>query len=434
MFEDYATAPVPERKRFRWFSQGMVWSGGAFCLAAFSLGGLLASSMRFAAFLTAVFLGAVILTVLSCLTSFIGAKTHLTSTYHSRFTLGVVGGKIFGLILAVSLFGWFGYQCSYFASSAAAALELFGLPGGSPTVWAVVGGLAMMLTAVVGFSGITLLSIMGVPLLFLLVLLASAVTVRQVDFSMLRAAAQAGGSMSLSEGVVMVVGGFISGACITSDVSRFSKKPTDSTCGCILGFVVSFPIVLLLGGFFYYAYGTSDLCEVFITHCGLGLFAPFVLVISTWTTNDYNLYCSVLGTSNALDGHVRLPQWLLTLVVGGISTVLGALGIMDVFVSFLNLVGVLIPPVAAVIIADYYIYNRNSGLYSYENVNKLEGFRLNTCLSAAVGIGVGLLCNYGNIGLLNQLCSVIPACIAAMLASVAALVIYNTAAGFRAVP
>lgn len=427
VLEDYETKPVPEEKRFRWFSQGMVWAGSAFCLAAFSVGGMLASMMNFTQFLLAVLIGSAILTVIGSLVGMIGARTHLASAYTSRFTLGVGGAKIFGLIMALSLFGWFGYQCSYFASSTIATLQMFGVSGGNPTMWAIIGGIAMMITAIIGFKGIRWLSNVGVPLLFALVFIAGVITAVKVDFADLRAAsAAATGGIALPAAIVIVVGSFISGACTIPDFSRFSKQPSDATFGCILGFMISFPIILLLGGFFYYSYATSDLCTIFITQCGLGIFAAVVLILSTWTTNDNNLYSSVLGITNALGDKVKLPRWALTTIVGLVSTLLGALGIMNYFTAFLNLLGVLIPPIAAVIIADYYIYNRKGNLYDYESVPKLKNFRVNTCVSALVGIAVGLICNYTSI--LAGLCAVIPACIVAMLSSVICLVIYNAIA------
>jgi len=428
IFDDYATVPVPEGNRISWLTQGSVWAGTVFCATMFSLSGMLAASMTPATFLAAVLLGTAVIAVIACLIGSIGAKTHLSSSFNARFALGEKGGKLFGLILAVSMFGWFGCQCAHFADSTVSMLRMFGFPGGSHTVWATVGGLLMMITVIAGLKGITLLSTLGVPLLIALALTAAGLTVNQVDLSTLAAVpAIPGGSISLATGIGPVVGSFIIGACIISDLSRFSKNTRDAACACVLGLVVVFPVLLLLGGFFYYAYGTSDLCEVLVSYCGLGVFVPFVLVVSIWTTNDYNLYCAVLGVSNALDDRVKLPRWRLTLAMGAVSTLLGALGIMEEFTSFLNLLSTLIPPVAAVIIADYYLYNRNSGLYAYENAGKLQDFRANTCLSALVGITVGLLCNYTSIGFLRALCSVIPACILEMLTSVAALVIYNTA-------
>lgn len=432
VFEDYETKPVPEDQRFHWFSQGMVWAGSAFCLAAFSVGGMLAASMNFTSFLAAVLIGAAILTVIGSLIGMIGARTHLAGAFTARFTLGTGGAKIFGLIVALSLFGWFGFQCSYFASSTIATLEMFGLSGGNPTVWAIIGGLAMMITAIVGFKGIKWLSNVGVPLLFALVFVAAIITLKKVDFATIRAAsAAAAGGTPIPAAIVTVVGSFISGACAVCDFTRFSKEPKDATYGCILGYMISFPIILLLGGFFYYSYATSDLCAIFITQCGLGVFAAFVLIVSTWTTNDNNLYSSVLGITNALGDHMKMPRWVLTLVVGVISTLLGAMGIMNYFTDFLNLLGVLIPPISGVIIADYYLYNRASGLYDYESVGSLKAFRADTCVSSLVGMGVGLLCNYAHIGFLAAICSVLPACVVAMLASVICLVIFNACAGSR---
>lgn len=425
-FEDYAVSPVPEEKRITWFSQGLVWGGVAFSAAMFSVGGTLAASMAPATFVAAVLLGTLIVTVIASLIGVIGARSHLTSAFNARFALGVEGGKLFGLILALSLSGWFGYQCCYFANSTVSTLRMFGFSGGSPVAWTIGGGLLMMVTVITGFNGIMLLSTLGVPLLFMLALVAVVMTAGQGDLSALWAGTgAASGSMGLSGGVVLVVGSYITGACITPDLSRFSRRPKDAVGGCILGFMIAFPILLLLGGYFYYVCGVSDLCDVLGSRCGLGLFIPFVQLISIWTTNNYNLYCSVLGLSNALDGHAKPPRWLLTVAAGSVSTLMGALGVMEALVSFLNLLGILIPPVAAVIIADYYLYNRNSGLYAYKSVKELRNFRANTCLSALVGMAAGLLCDYSNIGFLHTLCSIIPSCIVTMLASVAALAIYN---------
>lgn len=427
LFEDYATAPVPESARISGLPQGLVLAGIAFCVTLFSVGAMLAAAMGFVSFLTAVLFGSAILTFIGLLIGSIGARTHLSSAFNARFTLGKTGGKLFGVILAVSLFGWFGYQCYYFALSTVSALHMFGFSGGSTAVWSVAGGLLMTLTVIAGFNGITMLSAVGVPLLFAIALYSAAVTAGQTDiYTIVSSAAPAEGGMSVSGGTVIVVGSLITGSCVISDISRFSRNRSNATACSVLGFMIGFPLTLLLGGFFYYAYGVSEPCEVLLVYCDMGIFVPFLLLVSTWTTNGYNLYCSVLGISSAIDGgHVRLPHWLLVLAGGIISTLLGALGIMDTFASFLNLLGVLIPPVAAVIIADFYFYNRHSSLYAFESAETLPNFRVNTCLSAVVGIAAGLLCNYSGLGFFNALCSVVPACIVAMLSSGAALVICN---------
>ena len=430
----YAVRPVPAEKRIGWGLQGLIWSGTMFCIPVFTVGGTLAAAMDMPSFLAAVLLGTVVIALVGLLTGNIGARTHLTSGFNARFALGVTGGKIFSLILALSLFGWFGYQCHDFAKSVVSSLAMFGFPNGSTTLWTIVGGLVVIATAIAGFSGITLFSALGVPLLIALVLATAFVTAGQVDNSVLRAASEAAaGGMSLSTGVTLVVGSYITGACITADVSCFSKTPKDAFWGSFLGYMIAFPLAFLLGGFFQYSYGVSNICQVMFTYCDMALFVPFVLAISIWAINNYNLYCAVRGIINTLDGHVKLPLWLVTLLAGAVSTLLGALGIMDTLSSFLSLLGVLIPPVAAVIIADYYLYHRNSGLYDYKGAGQLANFRGSTCLSAAAGIVVGLACNYADIPFLNALCQIVPSCIVAMFSSVAVLVIYNIAAHSRTI-
>lgn len=433
-FGDHAVRPVPEENHIGWGTQGLIWAGTVFCLPVFSLGGALAAAMDATSFLSAVFFGTLVIVLIGFLTGTIGARTHLASGFNARFALGSAGGRIFSLILALSLSGWFGFQCHDFAKSVVSTLTMFGFPSGSVFVWTTVGGLLMILTATAGFNGIALLSAMGVPLLIALSLTAAFVTARQVDGSVLRAAsAAAAGGMSLSTGTTLVVGSYITGVCITADVSRFSKTQKDSFWGAFLGYMIAFPFALLLGGFFQYAYGISNICHVMFSYCGMALFVPFVLVVSIWAINNFNLYCAVLGIISALDGRIKLPQWSVTLLVGVVSTLLGSLGIMDTLSPILNFLGVLIPPVAAVIIADYYFYNRNSGLYDYDSTGKLRNFRVNTCLSASAGIAVGLLCNYADIPFLNALCSVFSASVLAMLSGVAVLVIYNTVNHFRTV-
>lgn len=423
VFQDYETQPVPEEKRTRWYSQGMVWAGSAFCLPAFSIGATLAANMSFGSFMVATLIGSAILTLVAALIGVIGAKTHLPSAFTSRFALGTGGSKVFGLVVALSLFGWFGFQCSYFASSTIATLQLFGLSGGSMAMWTIIGGLAMMITAVIGFKGIKVLSNFGVPLLFALVAIAFIVTCTKTDMATLKAASAASaGKMGIPAAVVTVVGSFIAGACIVPDFSRYSKYPKDAAYGSFLGFMISFPLILVLGAFFYYAYASFDLCQVFIQFCGLGFFAAIVLILSTWTTNDNNLYSSVLGISNAI-GNDRIPRWLLTVIVGVVSTLLGVLGLINYFLNFLNLLGVLIPPFAGAIIADYFLYGRKNGSYDFANADKVPTWNVGPCVAAVVGMIVGLLCNYT--GILSFLTAICPASILAILGAVATLAIYN---------
>lgn len=427
VLDDYENCPVPEKECFGWYQQAAVWLGCGFCLAAFSLGGSLAEGLGFGNACLALLIGCVVLTLMSGLIGAIGANTHLSSSVTSRFTFGIGGAKIFGLICAVSLFGWFGYQCSFFGQSAVAVVEMAAGMTMNESLLTVIGGLAMMITAIVGYRGIKALSNFGVPMLFVLVIAAVIKTLTQVPFGDIVSAGPVGTPMNLGSGIVLVVGSFAVGASMIPDFSRYSKTVKDSNIGCFLGYGAGYFLIVLMGMIFTYAFGENNFTNILINKLGFGYIAAFVLIVATWTTNDNNLYQSVLGISNAVDGLVKVPRIGLTVVVGIISTAFGALGVVNIFVPFLSFLGVVIPPLAAVIIADYYFFNKDN--YDFAKMDKQPLFNTNNCIASVAGMLVGCTMNsapYGfQVPFMMDLATKVPSSIIAMLASVIACIIVN---------
>jgi len=427
VLDDYENRPVPEHECFGWYQQAAVWLGCGFCLAAFSLGGSLAEGLGFWPATIALVIGCVILTILSSAIGAIGAKTHLSSSVTSRFTFGVGGAKIFGLICAVSLFGWFGYQCSFFGQSAVAVVQMATGVTANESLLTVIGGLAMMITAIVGYRGIKALSNFGVPMLFILVIVAVIKTLAMTPFSEIVASGPVGTAMTLGSGIVLVVGSFAVGACMIPDFSRYSKTVGDSNMGCFLGYGAGYFLIVFMGMIFTYAFQQNNFTNILINELGFGYIAAFVLIVATWTTNDNNLYQSVLGIANAADGVVKVPRIGLTVVVGIISTAFGALGVVNIFVPFLSFLGVVIPPLAAVIIADYYFINKDN--YDFAKMDKQPTFHANNCIASVVGMLIGCTMNaapYGfQVPFMMNLATKVPSSLVAMAASVIAVIIIN---------
>jgi cytosine permease len=88
-----------------------------------------------------------------------------------------------------------------------------------------------------------------------------------------------------------------------------------------------------------------------------GVVGVLILIAATTKINDWNLYSGSLGLANFLDTAFgkKIHRALLTLIVGIVGTVLSALGILTHFVNFLTILGVAIPPVAAIIVVDYFV-------------------------------------------------------------------------------
>lgn len=389
-FNDYEASPVPEDVHMSWLSQGSVWIGCGFCLAAISTGGILANGLGFKDMIIAAVLGALILTLIATAVGVVGAKTHLSSSMGSRYCFGTNGARIFGLILAISNFGWFAFQADLFGNTVVTLVKESGGPVVPQTLFTVLGALAMMLTAIIGYKGIKMLSNIAVPLLFILSIVSVFLTLKKIPFSEIVSSGPVDSAIPLTVGVAAVVGNFAVGVTIVSDFTRYSKRPKDSIIGCLLGYFIGYLPILFLGALFTYAYQNWNIVEVMISRLGLGIIAAIVLILAQWTTNDNNLYSSVLGLSNAINGKIPYVRWKLTLVVGLISTVISAIGVQKYYMNFLTILTSTIPAVAGVIVSDFFILNKKGYDFSLIQENKLPDWKWNAMISWGVAALTGL--------------------------------------------
>lgn len=411
-FNDYEASPVPKEVHMSWLSQGAVWIGCGFCLAAISTGGILANGLGFRDMVLAAALGAVILTLIAIFVGIVGANTHLSSSMSSRYCFGTNGARIFGLILAFSNFGWFAFQADLFGNTVVTLVKESTGTVMPQVLFTVLGGLAMMITAIVGYKGIKALSNVAVPLLFLLSIVAVVMTLNRVPLAAIVSSGPVESPIPLTVGVAAVVGNFAVGVTIVPDFTRYSKTPKDSVMGCILGYFIGYLPILFLGALFTYAYKNWNIVEIMISELGLGFVAAVVLILAQWTTNDNNLYSSVLGLANALSGKVPYVRWKLTLAVGLISTVISAIGVQKYYMNFLTIMTSTIPAVAGVIVSDYFLLNKNGYKFELIEKDKLPKWKWNAIIAWGAAVLVGLSMSnpptgYG-IPFMVELSSVIP--------------------------
>ncbi|MFK4997066.1 cytosine permease [Bacillus sp. N9] len=100
---------------------------------------------------------------------------------------------------------------------------------------------------------------------------------------------------------------------------------------------------------------TNDIVNIMVTTAGW--FGALVVVLSTVKINNLNLYSSSLGFTNIIDSlfNIKLNRGKVTLVIGVIGTLLSIIGILDYFIGFLVFLGVLVPPIAGIIVVEYFI-------------------------------------------------------------------------------
>lgn len=387
-FNDYEKTPVPKESRKTWFEQGMVWLGAGFGLSGLATGGLLADGLCFKQVLLVSVIGAVIVFLIGVLNAQVSAHTHLSMSFTCRRSFGIKGAKIIGIILCLSNFGWYAFQADLFGNTITSVIREMSGISYAPVIFTILGGLAMSVTAIFGFKAIKLLSEIGLPLFFLLCVYAIIKTAAVVPLEEIVNAGPVSSPITIPVGVGIVVSSFAVGVTMVGDFSRFSKTGRDCTLGVSIGYFWGYIPVLLCGAFFNYAFKNWNIVEVMIVSLGMGVMGAVVLVIGQWTTNDNNLYTSVLGLMNSLDGISKMPRMRLTLLIGIISTAIAALGVYKYFVSFLSILGVFITPIGGILIADFYICNRKKYDESMDTVKK--GIKWDALLSWILASFTGL--------------------------------------------
>jgi cytosine permease len=146
-------------------------------------------------------------------------------------------------------------------------------------------------------------------------------------------------------------------------------------------------VMLILAMIPALAFGEQDPMK-YMALIGLVPMAFTILVLSTWSVNAVNLYSSGLVTATALPSH---GYGLAVIGSGLVGTVLALLGLADRFLDFLVILGLIVPPIAAVYLADYFVLGRTDytadltpTIATKTNVNGLAA----ATLGAATGCGL----------------------------------------------
>lgn len=292
-----------------------------------------------------------ILEVVCIFTGLIGQREGLNTSILSRWTgFGHDGSALIGLAIGISLIGWFGIQSGVSASGLNSIMPW--LP-----VWAWSLAFGLLITAVVmlGFHGMQWVANVAVPLFLVLVGWAVVIELQKHDISELVTQPAPGPQMSIIAGASFLAGGFIVGALISPDQTRYNRSAADVVKQTVVSITVGEYLTGLSGVLLAHAVRTADVSAIILS--SIGWVGVLVILLGTTKINDWNLYSSGLGIVNLIDTVFgrRVNRALVTVVVGVIGSVLAAAGILGQFTAFLTLLGVAFPPIVGIMIAEYFV-------------------------------------------------------------------------------
>ncbi len=352
--EDHALTRVPLEERYSWWQVAVQRFGQISALSQFLLGSTLGFGMRFWDAVLALIFGAVILEVVAIFVGIAGMREGLQTSVLARWTgFGHAGSSLIGLAIGISLIGWFGIQSAVSAEGLASLLGVFPV-----WAWSLIFGLAVTLIVLYGFHSMQWVANITVPAFVVLVGWSIISELTDHDIGVLVDSAPAGPPLSLLEGTTLVAGGFIVGAVITPDMTRFNRSAADVVKQTVIGITLGELVIGLSGVLLAHAIRSGDIIQIVTS--SVGWVGVLVIILGTIKINDWNLYSSGLGIVNfvgtVFGRHVN--RGFVTLVVGVLGSVLAAVGILERFVDFLIVLGVAFPPIAGIMVAEYFVVKR----------------------------------------------------------------------------
>lgn len=350
--EDYPLSRVPQDKRVSFLSVAIVHMGMLTALDQFMLGAVLGNSMTLTDAFIAISIGSLIFGIVTFGLGLAGMREGISGSLLARWCgFGRIGSVLIGLVVAVSLLGWFGIQNAIFAKSLNFALgDRLGFP-----LAASLSGLFLTVLVAFGFKALRITARIAVPLFILLVFFISYNVLSGQKLHEAILLAPMGDAMTISAGITIVVGGAIVASLMTPDLTRYSKNKRHVFGITLLTIIAGEFVVNGLAIFIAKTLGTADVVTIMAQSAGgIGL---LVVVFSTLRVNDLNLYSSSLGVVNAVEGITgkKLKYTATTVVIGLLGTLLSVLGILDRFVDFLTILGVVFPPILGVMLVDYFV-------------------------------------------------------------------------------
>ena len=352
--DDYALDRVPAEARYPWWTVAVQRFGQLSDLTVFLLGATLGAGMSFWGAFWSLTLGSVILEVVAIFAGIAGVREGLSTSVLARWTgFGRLGSALIGLVVATSLIGWFGIQNAIFAEGLHALMD--GIP---VWAWSIVAGLAVTVLVVYGFRWMAWVAYVTVPAFLLLAGWSIVGELSKHSLGDLLGSEGFGEPMSIATGATIVAGSYIAGAVLTPDMTRFNRTTGDVVKQTVVSITLGQYVLGLVGVILAYAIKSADVVAIFAATSGV--VGIIILVSATVKINDWNLYSCSLGFVNTLSTlfGLRINRVVATIAIGVVGTVLSAMGILDRFADFLTVLGVALPPIAGIMVAEYFLVRR----------------------------------------------------------------------------
>lgn len=385
---EYEQEAVPMAARRSLASVSLVWLGFPMIITGAITGALIVTGLGFQRGLLAIALGNLALFLYVGGLSALGAKSGFNFALLARTTFGARGYAFASGLLATIVVGWFTVQTGLTAVSLNAAF------GWNLLAMTVIAGLLYIGITLIGIKALSWVGAVSAPLFLAFGIYAVSVALGESSFSTIVNYGGKGGANALSMGaaVSIVVALFIDGGTMTPDFTRWARSPKHGWIATFAAFPFANGVAMIFGGIV--AASAASNPDFFGLVAGKGgivsALAVAFLFLNLGSVCSHCLYNASVGWAHILGKSFRV----VAVVWGTIGIIIAMTGVWSQFVNWLTLLGVVVPPIGAVILADHFLHGkRRAGRDAFDLVD-IPDFRLTPLIAGGVGAAAALWSNY----------------------------------------
>jgi cytosine permease len=355
--EEYEHVPVPAAARRSLFSVTMVWLGFPMIITGAMTGSLLVLGMGFKRALLAMIIGNLLMFAYVGALGVLGTRRGVNFALLASVVFGRKGYVFASGLLSTLLLGWYAVQTGI---TGALVSSTYGL---NYVLMTTIAGVLYIAITFVGVRGLHWIGMVSVPLFVVLGLwVVGDVTAKHGVAAILDYAGNNGvATMSMGVGLTVVLALFIDAGTVTADFNRWAKDSKSSLIATFSAFPFANMVAMLVGGVMTAAlavpnanpFGNDNMFGYLngMQLTWLSVLAFAFLYCNLGSVCSHCLYNAATGWSRIVGSHMRL----LAIILGVIGIVVAAGNVWAFFIQWLSLLGILVPPIGAIILVDQYL-------------------------------------------------------------------------------
>ena len=338
-----------------------VFAGFVLSVTAFLIGTKVGKSVTLGKGLAALLGGNMILATYAGVIGLIGMKTRRSSTVMLRPVFGLQGQILVSALITFINISFVSVYASMIGSQLAAFFPSLSEYFGLFAFVIVVGAINLF-----GFKGLSFLGKIGVPALAAFVVIGVLKIHSNVGFDKLAEAVPVEPLPWIAV-LSFVTASWMTGGTLSSDLTRFARKPYYVfivTFGAFLCVTIleSVGLICSLGA------GEGNLVTI-LSKLGLDSVAIFIYLILGLTSGQAIVYSFSLAVMNITrvinggkDSRVFTDKfWIVAgcVIASLVGVIMTRTGLLFSFLNFVKMIGIAVPPVGGLIMAHYFIVERN---------------------------------------------------------------------------